>query len=125
MSRFDSLMGEIGVPVLFENNGRSVTYTHPDSDDVTLTAIVTPEQAGELPDLHGGLKVRRVRWVTISTDPTAPEGGVASPRQDAAFTIGGESWKVQAIEMLSGSLARLRVVFIGMSEVTRPRYRVQ
>jgi len=122
VSRFDGIMAQVRRPVLLDEVGRTVTYTPVTGDPVELTAIVGPVEVSEDDEFEGRTS-RSARSVMISTDPDAEGGGVASPGMEAKLTIDSVAWAIEAIEALTGSMARLRVVRIESMERTREGYR--
>jgi hypothetical protein len=121
MSRFDSIYAA-AVPTLTEHLGRSIKYLDPQTDSVTLTALVGNTQTEET-EGQDGRRRRVTRSVTISTDPTSADGGIASPGEHAELEIDEERWGIEAIESLSGSLVRLLCVRLGSVERSREGYR--
>lgn len=122
MSRFDTLMNE-QTPVLMEQLGSSVVYEEIDADAVTLTALVGSERNSERIDTDGQRVLIITREITISTDPTSADGGVAAPKKTATFVIGNYEWSIDSITALSGSTARLSLTRAAVREITRPGYR--
>lgn len=99
-----------GLPVMTEQFGTSVTYTEPDSDDVTLTAILGDIVAPDEVDSGGNRVARRERAITIGKDSSAAYGGVSSINlRHGRFTIDSESWAVLIIESETESVFRLRL----------------
>lgn len=122
MTAFDDLFAEMGLPLLKEQLGETVTYTPAGGENVELTAIVGPEETEETEDLEG-ITQRRVRQVTIATDPDGDWGGVAAPGTNDSLTIGGVEYAVEAIEAQSASLTQMRLVRRGVAEKARMGYR--
>lgn len=105
---FDEIFAE-SADVAISIKGTAITYTEPGESAVALTAIVKPvegqpEEDGE----HANTLTPHARDVTISKDPAGEFGGVASPREDANFTIDGEDWAIESIVSESESLTTLR-----------------
>ena len=109
-------------PVLLDQHGQTITYTPVTGDPVELTAIVGPVEVSE-EDESEGITSRSMRLVTISTDPAAEGGGVASPGTEAKLTIDSSAWAIESVEALTGSMARLRVVRPESIERSREGYR--
>lgn len=113
-----------GVEALLAVFGEQVTYTPAGGVAVTPTAIVGPEQADERPTLDGR-EIVIIRPVTIRTDPTAAEGGVAAPSTEDTVTYNGTTYAVEAIESNADGFCRLRVTRKPTIERSRPAYRGQ
>jgi len=122
VSRFDTQYAAGGRPGLFHHLGQTITYSAPDQDDVTLTALVgTVEQRLQADD--AGERLVSGRSVTITTDPTAAQDGVADPRRTAVVTIDGTRWSVVSVTTLSANLARLDLTLLERFEQARRGYR--
>lgn len=103
-----------------EQLGRTLcVYDDGQNDTVTLTAIVGPERTAE-EETDSGKRVRRSCSATIGTDPSSPDGGVADPKRSATLTIGGALWAIEEVEALTSSMARLSLVLLPVTELTRP-----
>ena len=122
MSRFDDQFAAAGRPLVFSHLGQQVTYSAPDEDDVTLTALVGTIGQRIEDDVEGQRMVSG-RSCTITTDPASPQGGVAAPRRKATVTIGGVKWSVVDVTTQTGGLARLELVLSERFELSRRGYR--
>ena len=122
MSQFDSLFADVGLPVLMDQLGRSITYTPASGSPTSLTAIVGNEEL-KFEETQDGEQQRRVRDITICTDPTGPYGGVASPANLDQVTFGSVVYVVKSIQSVSSGMVRLEAVRIGSHEKSRPDYR--
>lgn len=124
MSQFDTMMADMGAPLLMEHTGRSVTFQPPGADPVTLTASIGNTEL--LPrDIDDTAVYVQNRTAIIRTDPTAPEGGIANPVIGTTVLIDGTTWYVDEVELKSGSLARLSLVLREAHEVKGRQYRRQ
>lgn len=124
MSQFDDMYTEIAVPALFEHHSRGTTveYIDGENDPVTLTVIERNEQSDEQPEQEGRKRLR-MKDIIISTDPDSSYGGVAAPAEHAQIQMDGETWSIEAVEALSQSLARLRIIRRSSMERSRESYR--
>ena len=122
-SDFDTLMAAIGVPVLMEHLGDAITYTPAGGAGAAITGILGFEEDREDETLDGR-RLRRLRDVTVNTDPADPDyGGVASPALNATVTVGGVQYAVESIVSLSANLVRLALRRVTALEVSRENYR--
>lgn len=112
-SEFDTLFAGVARPALLGAFGGAVIYyaTPGAASGVSLAkASVSAEFSDRDAESEGaGEFAYRRRAVTICTDPSAPEGGVAAPAARAEVEIAGQRWEVESVESFSGSMARLRV----------------
>ncbi len=113
MTRFDTIMGELGRPLLTEQLGETVTYVEAGEPDVTATAIVGSVSLEEREDDDGDLMLRRERTVTIGIDQ------VADPGTHAKISIGGEVWSIVSIERRTAALTTVRVSRPAAAAVSR------
>lgn len=114
MTRFDSIMGSLGRPLLQEQYGQTVTYLEPGEPDVVITsAILGAVAVGEREDGGGALLLERSRTLTIGIDD------VAVPGTHATISIGGEIWSVISVESRSASLTTVRITRPATAEMTR------
>ena len=131
MSRFDTVVGNMGVTLLMGNLGQSITW-HPPSaqgDSVALTAIVGPERTEYEIAESGPRKRVRTRDFTVTVDPDdAAHAGVADPAAPGEFEFAGERWVIfngegdQAIRK-SANLVKCRCVRRAVAEMARSDYR--
>ena len=126
MSIFDELMSDLGVNHLMHALGEAGwTYTPAGGSPVSLTAIAEAKKTEEDETLDGRRR-RRVRTVSITTDPNSDYGGVASPSIEATMTSPQNvEYAVEEIESLSASMARLRLRRRDQLERSRPDYRAK
>lgn len=124
MSRFDSLMRDLGAPAILEHAGRSIVYRQPNADDVTLTAVVRSRGDDEQDGITDGDRERVRRCsITIRTDAAAAEGGVAEPRLGDLVVIDEETWRVESVAGMPGPLATLELIRISTLAAQRRGYR--
>jgi hypothetical protein len=97
MSRFDADFAACGLPSLMDQFGQSAVYLPIDGPEVTLTkAVISPERPEQV-ERHGIVVNVRKCEATISRDPDAAYGGVASVTERATVTFGGETWPITRI----------------------------
>jgi hypothetical protein len=101
-----------GAEVILSMFGQSATYVDGETSTV-LTARCGPINGSEETDPVRNRRNVRRRTVTISLDPNGSFGGVASPKESAYFTIGSESWSIEAIEYKGNGMARLACIQTG------------
>jgi hypothetical protein len=104
MSRLDAQFIATGLPALFEQLGRSVTFTPDGGAPVTLTAIVGEEVISDEDVGQGKVRIRR-REVKITRDPAGPYGGVADPLPTGRVTVDELVYEIEDDEEISRSAA--------------------
>ena len=112
----DIMSSVVGVPVLFEQLGTSITYTAKGVAGVEITAIVGAEHREER-ETENGIEQYRVRDVTLS------KADVADPQLNASVTIGSETWKVAPPMETMGSSVRFAVELPASVQRSTPGYR--
>lgn len=123
MSAFATDFDGQAVAQLFNHLGRSVTYQVPQSDPVTLTAIVGADRHEEI-ESDDGRENERIRDVTVLTDSTNTDfGGITNPHMRDKITIDGEIWQVQRVIDKSESLAKLECIYVARLEISKPNFR--
>jgi hypothetical protein len=93
--------------------GCSVVYRTPDTDDVTVTAIVT-YHPGSLPDGSGGQSRKRTATAVFASSD------ITSIHPKATVFIDGEEWAVTfegSVVMKATSV--LKLIYVGKAEFTR------
>jgi len=115
-STFDTLMDELGSPVLLEYVGEPLTYTPAGGAGVACTGIVGFEEDEEEETLDGRRR-KRVRDVSLSTDD------VAAPALNATVTIGGVEYAIERVVSKSATFTRLALRRLSALEVTVGKYR--
>jgi len=94
------MMADMGVPTLFEQCAREMSYVPRGGTGVAVQAIVGREQSYEMDEAT----IRTTREVTIKTDV------VTEPRSDATVEIDGEVWSVETVAKAPGGLVVMNVV---------------
>lgn len=122
MSLASDLFAEVGYPVLTEHLGDSVVYREADSDDLTITALMGAESTVEA-DEETGRARHRTRSCVIATDPTAVGGGVAKPAEHATVEFGGDVYRVDHVEAMTATTARLALSRPDVRSKSSPGYR--
>lgn len=105
MSLFDQRMGASS-GALMHHNSDPLTYREPGREPVDLFGIVGYEETIE-EEHRDGRKQRKVRDVTICTDPDSVYGGVAVPALNATVEIGDAEYAVVSLMSSSGTFVRL------------------
>jgi hypothetical protein len=121
-SQLEEDFATLGLPSLFQQGGRSVTYDPAVGADVALTAIVHPEEASE-DIVETGRQKNRRRRIDITTDPASDFGGVASPQLNDKVTIDSESWSVESFGRIAGEFIRMMLVRPQAIELARESLR--
>lgn len=121
-SQMETDFAALGLPSLFQQGGRAVTYDPAVGADVALTAIVYPEAVTE-DSVDMGRQKRRMRNIDICTDPTSGFGGVASPQTNDKVTIDAESWSVLGFKRIAGPFIRIELVRTQAAELSRQSLR--
>jgi len=130
MSRFDDLFGSRAAPVLMEHLGHraGIEYVKPDGQPggvckAMLGAEAIVEEAAEL-----GRNVRMTRLAVIHRRRGLPFW-LDPPSIAGSFRIddgdGPVEYAVEAMESVTATFARVRLVRRGISEIGRPGYRTR
>jgi hypothetical protein len=100
---------------------QAITYTDPlsGSTPVNLQVDASQEESEDVANDTDRTE-RRIRFFTVSRDPTAPSGGIAEPKHDAAVMCEGIAYAVESIEAMDEWSATLKCVRLGKMARSRP-----
>lgn len=119
-SAFDTMVAEMGQPLLLEHHGQSVIYRRPDGTlTATITAALGPVETRRR-DTDRGIVYDSVRSAAFSRD--AANGGVADPQIADEIEIDGETWSVRELAHVSDSTCRAECVRKESHERGKARY---
>ncbi len=129
MSNFDDIAEAAARDPDMQIYGDDVLYYAPQCDPETIKAVIGAEHSDDMEGPGGGLDRRRVRTLTICTDPDCEWGGVALADlnlEEAYFTIGGtdpmddaEGWAIERVIDANATTLTLSLLYVESLSVHR------
>lgn len=112
-----------GLPVVFSFHARAVTYIRTNDAEVSINAIVGPEETAE-DKSRRGRKVIRQRQIIIRTDASDSEDRVTEPQiNQEAVVIDGQTYSVITAEPHGENFAQLTVAREAVAGSERETFR--
>lgn len=117
MSNHSDIRAAIGMPVLMNQNGITVTYVPGTGSSDDVTALFTPDVPTQEQTQQGTTIGSKATLVVLVSD-------ITEPKANDRFTINGEAWSIHAKPMPLGTHAwSCDLIRTNPTEISRPGLR--